>query len=457
MADEENKDKKLVDEDDSWFEEDKFAKEDVEPKVTKSEDKPKEDKIEVKELDDEDIEKEVKHDVEVSKEEEPKEERSKEEKPFEPTVEEDKKIKIWQIVSAVLAVILIISVYTGGFKGDGESTTTVSGAGIVILNDERCDTCDTAGLITQLQQTFPGMEITELDYSSKEGKKIYKDSKLSVLPAVLFNDGVKEDANYGQVEQFLDESGDFLSLKIGAAFNPEAEICDNEVDDNGDGDTDCEDATCKGTWRCMDKKEVPEVELFIMSHCPYGTQMEKGMLPVVTLLGDKIDFEVKFVNYAMHGEVEVYEQTSQYCIQKEQNDKFINYLNCFLKEGDSADCLEKAEIDKTALALCEQFTDLEFKITENFEDKASYRGNYPQFNINDAENQKYDVRGSPTLVINGATASTGRDSVSLLKAVCTGFEEAPEECDEEIDAAQPSPGFGFEPSSDTGATTAVCG
>ena len=34
------------------------------------------------------------------------------------------------------------------------------------------------------------------------------------------------------------------------------------------------------------KTGTPEVQLFVMSHCPYGTQIEKGIIPVVELLGD---------------------------------------------------------------------------------------------------------------------------------------------------------------------------
>ena len=50
------------------------------------------------------------------------------------------------------------------------------------------------------------------------------------------------------------------------------------------------------------KKDKVDVELFVMSYCPYGTQVEKGILPVLDLLGDKINFQLKFCDYAMHGE-----------------------------------------------------------------------------------------------------------------------------------------------------------
>jgi len=31
----------------------------------------------------------------------------------------------------------------------------------------------------------------------------------------------------------------------------------------------------------LPKTAKPKVELFVMSHCPYGTQAEKAMIPVV--------------------------------------------------------------------------------------------------------------------------------------------------------------------------------
>jgi hypothetical protein len=44
-------------------------------------------------------------------------------------------------------------------------------------------------------------------------------------------------------------------------------------------------------------------------------------------LQDKIDFEIKFNTYAMHGEKELAEQLNQYCIKK---NKMINLLIIFL-------------------------------------------------------------------------------------------------------------------------------
>lgn len=207
------------------------------------------------------------------------------------------------------------------------------------------------------------------------------------------------------------------------------------------------------------KTDKPVVELFVMSHCPYGTQAEKGIIPVLDLLGDKVDFKLRFVYYAMHpsaGEME--EQTRQYCIQKEQSEKLIPYLKCFLKAGDSSSCLTEAGIDKTKMNTCVSVTDKEFKITENKNDKSKWlSGNYPLFNIDKELNTKYGVAGSPTLVINGVEAQSARDPASYLKTVCGAFSEGktPEECDEELVTSSYSPGFGY--STTTSTTTAECG
>ncbi len=190
------------------------------------------------------------------------------------------------------------------------------------------------------------------------------------------------------------------------------------------------------------KNDKPVVELFVMSHCPYGTQIEKGILPVVKALGNKIDFQLKFVDYAMHGEEELNEQLAQYCINKEQNDKLFPYLDCFLVGGDSESCLATTGINQTKLNACVKTTDSQFKITENFQNKVGYSGSFPGFDIFKTDNTKYGVQGSPTLVINGAQIQSGRDSASLMTAICGAFNNAPSECSTQMSSATPAPGFG---------------
>lgn len=159
----------------------------------------------------------------------------------------------------------------------------------------------------------------------------------------------------------------------------------------------------------------------------------------------------------MHGEKEVVEQSNQYCIQKEQNDKFIPYLECFLKEGDGEACLTETGIDKAKMDACVAEADTEFEITANLEDKSKWlSGRFPKFNIDAEANTKYGIGGSPTFIINGAKAQGGRDPSSYLKSICDAFNTVPEECNAVLDSAQPSPGFGYEPTGGDDAANAQC-
>lgn len=204
------------------------------------------------------------------------------------------------------------------------------------------------------------------------------------------------------------------------------------------------------------KTDKPVVEVFVMSHCPYGTQIEKGILPVVDLLGDKADIQVKFVNYAMHGQKEIDEQLNQYCIQQEYSDKYYKYLQCFLADGDTARCVEELEFDQAKLDACISATDEEFSISADYADKTTWRGSFPSFSLHNEENIKYGVQGSPTLVVNGKVVSAARDSQSLKTVICGAFNSAPEECSTALSTAGPSPGFGFG-TSGTDAAAAGCG
>lgn len=233
------------------------------------------------------------------------------------------------------------------------------------------------------------------------------------------------------------QSVDSYVSKDGKLFFPQALDMEEVAGDTTGGDTAQAPVT-----QDIPKNDKPSVELFVMTHCPYGTQMEKGILPAIEALGNKVDFEIKFNDYAMHGEKELDESLVQYCIQKEQNNKYSEYLTCFLKNSDGASCLSSAGIDQNKMNSCVAKTDKEFSVKENFKNNKDFRGSYPGFNVYKEDNAKYGVGGSPTLIINGTEVSSGRDSASLLATICSAFEDAPEECSTTLSSATPAPGFG---------------
>lgn len=190
------------------------------------------------------------------------------------------------------------------------------------------------------------------------------------------------------------------------------------------------------------KSAKPSVELFVMSYCPYGTQIEKGIVPVVEKLGKAIDFKIKFVNYAMHGEKEIKENMLQYCINKEDSSKYYTYLKCFLKSDESEKCLAETKVNTGKVNACVTATDAKYQVTAKFNDKSNWNGTYPPFDIFKADNEKYGVQGSPTLVINGSQVDSGRSADALLKTICSAFNKAPAECSAKLSTAEPAPGFG---------------
>ncbi len=238
------------------------------------------------------------------------------------------------------------------------------------------------------------------------------------------------------------EVASYVSLD-GSTFFPQGLSIKKDITEPTVSDT---SGTNQTTPTNVPKSDKPIVELFVMSYCPYGTQIEKGILPAIEALGDDIDFKLKFVDYAMHGQRELNEQLNQYCIMEEYPKKFNEYLTCFLDEGESAGCIEQIGANENKLANCITDTDEDYKITSNFENKVNFKGSYPEFGIYKDDNVKYGVGGSPTLVINGSKTSSSRDSASLLNTICSAFEEQPEACGTQLSSASPSPGFGFDTS-----------
>lgn len=266
---------------------------------------------------------------------------------------------------------------------------------------------------------------------------------------------IKEEAGLYHIKIQLDESGNKREVesyvtKDGKLLFPQAvEILSKE--DKEAKAKEAAAAAAKDTDAAiasLPKTAKPVVELFVMSHCPFGTQFEKGLIPVIKALGSAIDFKLEFVNYAMHDEKELNEELRQVAIRKNAGDKLIPYLEKFLEAGDSNAALAAAGLDSAQVDTWVKAVDDEFKVIEKSKDKSTWLGgNYPLFDVDAAANTTYKVEGSPTFVINGQVINgVGRDSASLLKAVCAGFTTAPAACaDAKLSAEAPTSGFGYTP------------
>lgn len=193
----------------------------------------------------------------------------------------------------------------------------------------------------------------------------------------------------------------------------------------------------------LPKSDKPTVELFVMSKCPYGLQMEKALIPAYSLLKDKADITIKFVSYAMHGKVEVEENTRQYCAQQQDKDKYFAYLNCYATSEDSASCMKSSGLNENKINSCIDKTNNKFSILDKYNDQTTWlNGRYPVYPLNQDLNDKYGVQGSPTLVINGVLVEAGRTPNAIKSIICSAFNNPPAECAQTLAIASPQPGFG---------------
>ncbi len=274
-------------------------------------------------------------------------------------------------------------------------------------------------LVIIIASSFLGINITGKTISETEAVDSVRafvnsqiDGELEIVE-VNFNDGLYEVVfliNGERSNLYLTNDGKNIILPQG--FFPLSLLEPEEKEEPQNTNSD------------IPKSDKPVVELFVMTHCPYGTQAEKGLIPAIKALGDTIDAQIRFVHYFMHAPEEA-ETSRQVCIREEQPDKFLDYLICFLEDGDFERCLIEVGIDKTKLNTC---------IQNNAED---------YYAIDSKLSQNYGVQGSPTLIINGKIINSARDSASYLDVICQAFNQAPEECEEQLSSTTPSPGFGW--------------
>lgn len=146
----------------------------------------------------------------------------------------------------------------------------------------------------------------------------------------------------------------------------------------------------------------PEVELFVMSYCPYGVQAEQELLPFFEKYGNTIDFKLRFIVgkedtsaenaggqvqfTSLHGEPELVENKRQMVIAELYPDKLFDYLLCRADHLQEAwvNCAKDVGLDASRIAQAAAAEKVALALVEDIQRK-----------------EALNIKGSPTLVIDG--------------------------------------------------------
>ncbi len=190
------------------------------------------------------------------------------------------------------------------------------------------------------------------------------------------------------------------------------------------------------------------LDMFIMSECPYGLQMQKAIIPVAKLLDGVNGVQINnlFVDYVMHGQPEADYNLIQYCVA-ENTDLIWDYLECFVQARDKADvCLAELSIDKAMIDQCVNETTTQYNIQGT------------SFPIFAQENEEHGITGSPGVVFNGKKVNMNRNAEYIKNVICAHMKDKPDECNTDLSGfGNAATSYGPIISSGTGSTTATCG
>ncbi|MDP2947735.1 MAG: hypothetical protein Q8N88_06495 [Nanoarchaeota archaeon] len=249
--------------------------------------------------------------------------------------------------------------------------------------------------------------------------------------AVLTEDPVKQDGVYKLKLKIGEQAMDsYITIDGKMIFPNGIEIKEDTASTDNTSNTDNGNATSD-----IPQKDKTVADLFVMSFCPYGNQAEEIMMPVVDLLKDKTDIKLHYVIYenyqgggadycmssgkycSMHGIQELNQDIRELCVQKYQGDKFWN----FVKQINASCTSQNVDTCWEGVALTAGINTNKIKACQKDEAVVLLQSEVDL-------GKKYEVSGSPQLIINDVEFSGDRSAEGYKTAICSGFNIAPTEC-----------------------------
>lgn len=190
------------------------------------------------------------------------------------------------------------------------------------------------------------------------------------------------------------------------------------------------------------------LQAFVVSSCPFGLQMQRALAFAIQQVPALANYvTVRYIGAvsgntitSMHGDGEAQENLRQMCIRQEQPDKYWPYVSCYMQTvngtmpngmplGNNLACDATAGIDTAKLNAC---------VSDPSRGLAYAAADF-------ALDAKYNVTGSPTLVLNGQvideTPFGGRSSAGMLAIICDSSTNPPAFCSDKLNTTQASTSF----------------
>ncbi len=298
---------------------------------------------------------------------------------------------------------------------------------VILVSDKRCSDCETDQVADAVRARIVRPKLDVVDYADARGKALWEETGRGPLPFLLFDDTLDaDDEAHEMVADGLHPAGRFRKLDLDGNFRPEC------ADDGG-----CKLPGCAQTFAC--RKEQPNtLELFVMSHCPYGIRALNSMKEVLDNFHGRVDFRVHYIArgtakdgfQSMHGPSEVEENIRELCAIKSyaRNQRFMDYILCRNKSiGDAAwESCAAGAISAATIRSCVQREGA--RLHEN--------------DIGIA--QALGIGASPTWVVNGKYKFEGLDAETVRRNFCEHNPKTPG-CENKLsgpDAQGPATGGG---------------
>ena len=187
------------------------------------------------------------------------------------------------------------------------------------------------------------------------------------------------------------------------------------------------------------KSSRPTVDLYVMSFCPYGTQAEEWIGPVVDLLGSQADFRIRYITtisgsttdsvQSLHGSGEAQEDLQQICINRNYPAHFWEYVKLFDQQ-----CYPSWQ-NATALSECRQNVIASLNMDPaNITTCSTGQEGLALLKTDETDANANGATASPTLLINGVEYTGARTPEAYKEAICNSFDTEPPECNTTLPA-----------------------